>query len=121
MQSLLPGSQLSEVAEFKLAAGKLGEKGPRSPVPPSQEPQEPGQWRDTGEGLRVAPHSTQQRNPSDWRLGAGGPLPPGWQPGSSRGSQVSVDLRVVGGLPQHPGPDLLLLLPKGGSLAPAGA
>lgn len=52
---------------------------------------------------------------------AGCPLPPGWQPGSSRGSQVSVDLRVVGGLPQHPGPDLLLLLPKGGSLAPAGA
>ena len=43
MQSLLPGSQLSEVAEFKLAAGKLGEKGP-GVRPPPQEPQEPGQW-----------------------------------------------------------------------------
>ena len=91
MQSLLPGSQLSEVAELKLAAGKLGEKGPGvRPPPPPKSPRNQGsgsghwiptggQWVDTREGLRVAPHSTQQRNPSNWRLGAGGLLPPGWQ------------------------------------------
>lgn len=90
MQSLLPGSQLSEVAEFKLAAGKLGEKGPGVRSSPPKSPRNQGSgaghwlptggwWGDTGEGLRVAPRSTQQRNPSDRRLGAGGPLLPGWQ------------------------------------------
>lgn len=39
---------------------------------------------------------------------AGCARPPGWQPGSSRGSQVSVDLHgVQGGLPQHPDQTLL--------------
>lgn len=37
-----------------------------------------------------------------------------------RGSRVSVDLHGVGGLPNTLDPDLLLLLPKGSSLAPAG-
>lgn len=90
MQSLLPGSQLSEVAEFKLATGKRGEKGPGVRSSPPKSPRNQGSgaghwlptggwWGDTREGLRVAPRSTQQRNPSDRRLGAGGPLLPGWQ------------------------------------------